>query len=158
MTLADLGNIGSLLGGAAGLFAVLAAIFVGSPGIREWRQKQASKRKRLDEKTREQQLTRRSQLQGWSQTGIHTYRVELVLDRAEAEQAIDQLTAGLPSEYVLLRVNHEGVDNSNRAESLRRFIETDGVLARPPTAGEREALEVGVASLAPADQDDWLNR
>ena len=40
----------------------------------------------------------------------------------------------------------EGGDghDASRAHSLRQIIEVEGYISRPPTAGEREALEAGL--------------
>jgi hypothetical protein len=46
---------------------------------------------------------------------------------------------------VVMRVS-EGGDghDANRAHALRQIIEAEGYISRPPTAGEREALEAGL--------------
>jgi hypothetical protein len=35
----------------------------------------------------------------------------------------------------------------NRAQEIRQLIETEGLMSRVPTAGEREALETGLNTL-----------
>jgi len=65
------------------------------------------------------------------------------------DRARDELTSGAPSDYVILRVaeSDEKYGNVNRAHSLRQLIETEGLVSRAPTAGEREALETGLDTM-----------
>ena len=51
------------------------------------------------------------------------------------------------SSPVVLRVSESSYDNSNRGLSLRQLIERQGVISRPPTTGEREALETGLDTM-----------
>lgn len=69
-------------------------------------------------------------------------------DKAELAQAARELGTVGPTGYVVLRVSGgtQG-GNANRAESLRQLIEREGYLARPPAAGEYEALERGIKAL-----------
>jgi len=65
-------------------------------------------------------------------------------------EARDQLVGGnVPCDYVILRVaeSTEKYGNANRAHDLRQLIETERCVSRVPTAGEREALEVGLGVL-----------
>ena len=75
------------------------------------------------------------------------YGVTLVTDPAELGQAVTELTSGRPTAYVILRVSENSYDNSNRGLSLRQLIERQGLISRPPTTGEREALETGLDTM-----------
>jgi len=94
-------------------------------------------------------LDRRRSLQGWSRGGLATYAVTLVTSAAEMDRARDELVSGAPSDYVVLRVaeSDEKYGNVNRAHSLRQLIETEGLVSRAPTVGEREALETGLDTM-----------
>src|SRR5216683_3347056 len=152
------GNIGSFLGGlAAVIAAVFAAIGIvkyGPAWLRESRARQraqtdeASARANLARQQAEQiTLERRRALHGWSQHGIDDFTVALVTSAEEMTQARDELTTGDVSDYVILRVSGREHGNANRAQRLRQVIEGEGMIARPPTAGEREALEAGLKAL-----------
>lgn len=154
------GNIGSA---AAGLAALIAAVFAvygvvryGPPWLRDSRARQqaqaaaAREQEALAHEQAEQiRLDRRRYLHGWSGHGIDTFGVALVTSAEEMASARDELTAGGPSDYVILRVaeSDEKHGNVNRARSLRQIIETSGYISRPPTAGEREALEAGLGAM-----------
>jgi hypothetical protein len=86
-------------------------------------------------------------LNGWSQNGVETYRVELVTSPDELTQARDELAGGAPTDYVVLRVNENPFGNVNRAYNLRQMIERRMYLARPPEQGEYEALARGRQAL-----------
>lgn len=51
---------------------------------------------------------------------------------------------------MVLRVD-EGEGSANRGRSLRRPVERQRFLCRPPTAAEREALEAGFGALGVRD-------
>jgi hypothetical protein len=150
------GNIGSAAGGLAGLltvvFAVYSAVRYGPAWLREARARQqaqtdaAREQASLARQENEQiALDRRRALHGWSAHGIADFRVELVTSAEEMAQARDELLGGGPTGYVILRV--AGSQSGNRGIRLRQLIESEGMLARVPTAGEREALEAGRAAL-----------
>ena len=94
------------------------------------------------------QLERRRHLSGWSGHGIDTFGVTAVTAKDELGRACAELAAGQPSAYVTMRVS-EGGDghDADRARSLRQIIEAEGYISRPPTAGEREALETGLDAM-----------
>jgi len=130
----------------AGLAALLVAV-VTLPqipgGVKDWRDRQRAQARLADEQREQIELERRVRLHGWSRHGIDTFGVTLVTDPAEAEQAVAEL--GGYSDYVILRVGEaERGGNGNRANSIRQIIEHEGFISRPPTAGEREALEAGI--------------
>jgi len=54
-----------------------------------------------------------------------------------------------PAERLVVMRVSEGGDghDANRAHSLRQIIEAEGYISRPPTAGEREALEKGLDAM-----------
>lgn len=64
------------------------------------------------------------------------------MDRAKAE-----LTGGGPTGYVVLRVDEGESTSPNRGNDLRILIDEQRYLCRPPTVGEREALEEGLKRL-----------
>jgi len=156
------GNIGSA---AAGLAALIAAVFAVSyalikrqgpawlQAVRERESAQADVAREQAGLAREQaeqiRLDRRRSLQGWSRGGLATYAVALVTSAAEMDRARDELTSGGPSDYVIMRVagSDEKYGNVNRAHSLRQLIETEGLVSRAPTSGEREALETGLDAM-----------
>ncbi len=64
-------------------------------------------------------------------------------------EAREELTGGGPTGYVILRVaaSEEKSGNANRGPRLRQIIKSEGLVSRPPTTGEREALETGLDAL-----------
>jgi hypothetical protein len=46
---------------------------------------------------------------------VNVYRVELITERSEMEQAQEQLIVGTGSDYVILRVNEGPSGNEHRA-------------------------------------------
>ena len=51
--------------------------------------------------------------------------------------------------YVLLRISdREPGHDSSRAQSLWQIIKAEGSISRPPTPGEREALEAGLDAMS----------
>jgi hypothetical protein len=154
------GNIGSASAGIAALIATVAAVYgvirYGPAWLRDSRarqQAQAAAAREQENLAREQaeqiRLDRRRRLSGWSPGGVETYTVALVTPAEEMTQACDELTVGGPSDYVILRVaeSDEKYGNVNRAHSLRQLVETEGYISRPPSAGEREALETGLTAM-----------
>jgi hypothetical protein len=156
------GNIGSFL---AGLAALIATVFAVSYAIvkrqgpawlhavrdRENAQAEAAREQAAlaHEQTEQIRLDRRRSLEGWSRGGLATYTVALVTSATEMDQAREELASGAPSDYVILRVAESSVKygNVNRAQSLRQLIETESLVSRAPTAGEREALERGIEEM-----------
>jgi|HubBroStandDraft_6_1064221.scaffolds.fasta_scaffold158445_3 hypothetical protein len=67
------------------------------------------------------------------------------MDQSKAEL----LAGNVPSDYVTLKAagSPERYGNAEPARSLRQLTETGSCVARPPMAGEREALEAGVEVL-----------
>jgi hypothetical protein len=154
------GNIGSAAAGLAALIATVAAVYgvirYGPAWLsdsRERQQAQAAAAREQERLAREQaeqiRLDRRRHLSGWSVGGVETYTVALVASAEEMTRARDELAGGGPSDYVILRVaeSDEKYGNVNRAHSLRQLIETEGYLSRPPSAGEREAVETGLTAM-----------
>lgn len=150
------GNIGSMLAGLSTIIIAVAAL-VRSPGaLRDWRARQeaeadaARARAETDRAQAEAvRLDRRRTLLGWSRGGVETYTAALVTDQAETERAVAELAGGGPTPYVLLRVDEGESFSVNRGASLRRLIERQRLLCRPPTGAEREALGIRGCSLAP---------
>lgn len=127
------GNIGSA---AAGLAALIATVFAVSYAIVKrqgpaWLQAVRERESAQADAAREQaglaheqaeqiRLDRRRSLQGWSPGGLATYTVALVTSAAEMDRALDKLTNGAPSDYVILQVaeSDEKYGNVNRAEGV----------------------------------------
>jgi hypothetical protein len=147
---APLGNLGSFVSGVVALALGLVALVSGSAGLKDWRAKQRQQKALADEQTNDIRLARRRVLDGWTPGGVEVYGVALLTEPDEMGQAVKNLTAGGPSEYVLLRVA-EGGSNVNRAHSLRNLIKNSGYIARAPEKGEYEALEAGRRVLRQAD-------
>ena len=82
-------------------------------------------------------------MQGWMRGGNQVYGVQLVREPTELSQAVEELTAGGPSDYVFLRVSESQTGNANRAHNLRQLIESQGYLAEAPSTAEYEALQRG---------------
>lgn len=157
------GNLGSLLSGIA---VAIATVFAVTYAITKrqgpaWLQAVQDREHAQAEAAREQadlareqagqiRLDRRRRLHGWSAHGIHTFTVALVTNAAEMDQARQELAPGnTPSSYVILRVaeSSEKHGNVNRAHRLREIIQTEGLISRTPTPGEREALETGLDTM-----------
>jgi hypothetical protein len=152
------GNIGSAAAGLAALIATVAAVYgvirYGPAWLRDSRERQqaqAAAAREQEALAREQaeqiRLDRRRSLQGWSRGGVNTYTVALVTSADEMTRARDELVAGDPSDYAILRVDEGAASSPNRAHRLRQLVEDHGILSRAPTAGEREALEAGLGTL-----------
>jgi fermentation-respiration switch protein FrsA (DUF1100 family) len=154
------GNIGSAAAGLAALIATLAAVVgvirYGPAWLREGRARQQAQADAAREQAslaREQAsqigLERRRALNGWSSTGVDIFAVALVTAEQEMQQAVTELTGGGPTRYVICRLaeSDEPYGDVNRARRLRQIIDHDGLLSRPPTTGERDALETGLDTL-----------
>jgi hypothetical protein len=139
------GNIGSAAAGLATLIVALRLLWSAPDWYRTWKERQNAERDLAREQTKNIELERRRELYGWSDQ-VETYGVTLVTDVKELAKAADELAAGHGSDYVVLRVSESSYDNMNRANSLRQLIE-QGLISRPPTQGEREAVEKGLAEL-----------
>ncbi len=87
-------------------------------------------------------MERRRYLQGWSSHGVDTHAVTLVTDEEELAEAARQLSGGAMTAYVVVKA-----ENDNAGSSLRRMIGSGGYVSRPPSAGEREALEKGLEAM-----------
>ena len=144
------GNIGSMLAGLSTIIIAVAAL-IRSPGVlRDWRARQdaeadaARARAEADRAQAEAvALDRRRTLLGWSPHGVETYTVALVTGTEEMERAVAELTGSGPTSYVILRVDEGEYSSVNRGNDLRRLIDEQHFLCRPPTVAEREALEKG---------------
>lgn len=140
------GNIGAMLGGLAALLIALLTMPQIPGGTKDWRQRQREQGNLAIEQRKQIELERRAHLQGWSARGVNTYGVTLVTEPEELQRAAIEL--GSYSDYVILRVSEqESGANGNRAQSLRQIIEQQGYLARPPDAGETEALRAGLDAM-----------
>jgi len=148
------GNIGSMLAGLSTILIAVAALIRGPAVIRSWLDGKAAdaegvaraRAAALRGEAEERRLERRRTLLGWSPGGVETYTVALVTDPAEMDRAKAELTGGSPTGYAVLRVD-ESTGSFNRGLSLRTLIEEQHFLGRPPTVGEREALEKGFEAL-----------
>jgi hypothetical protein len=141
------GNIGSAAAGLATLIVTLRLLWSAPDWYRTWKERQNAERDLAVEQTKAIELERRRGLYGWSDN-IETYRVALVTDAHELDQAAQELARGGVSDYVVMRVaeSDQPYGNVNRADSLRQLV-GQGLISRPPSAGEREALEKGLAGL-----------
>jgi hypothetical protein len=144
------GNIGSMLACLSTIVIAVGALIRGPAVVRAWLDRQAAdaeearaQAEALREEADNRSLERRRTLPGWSPHGVETYRVALVTDLAEMDCAKAELTGGGPTGYLVLRVD-EGEGSPNRGRSLRRLVEEQRYLCRPPTGAEREALEKGI--------------
>jgi hypothetical protein len=100
------------------------------------------------EQAEAERLARRARLSGWSSNGVGSFSAELVKDPAEIDRARDELSSGHPTAYVVLRVTSQYEShNTEGGSGLRRLIETEGHVARCPTAGEKEALKLGLEAM-----------
>jgi hypothetical protein len=141
------GNIGSFLAGLSTVVIAVAALVRSPAALRDWQARQRAQAEAAREEAETIRLERQRHLSGWSPHGIDTFGVTLVTDDDEREQAARSLAGGHPSPYIVLRVSEGGSGDLNRAWSLRQIIEHEGCISRPPTAGEREALERGLGEL-----------
>jgi hypothetical protein len=139
------GNIGSVLGGLAALVVALVTLPQIPGGVSDWRKRQREQTALAADEREQLALERRARLRGWSGHGIDTFGVTLVTEPEEINGALAQI--GGVSDYVILRVSESEYGNANRANSLRQIIEHEGYISRPPTPGEREALEAGLDSM-----------
>jgi hypothetical protein len=144
------GNIGSALAGLSTLVIAAAALIRGPAALRDWSARQRAQAEAAREEAEGIRLERRRHLSGWSGNGVDTYGVALVTEAGELAAALGELTgrdAGR-SGYVVVRLaeGQQGHD-ADRAQDLRRLIETEGYISRPPTIGEREALEIGLDAM-----------
>jgi hypothetical protein len=141
------GNIGSAIAGASALAIAIGALIRSPAALRDWRERQRAQAEAAREQAETARLERRRGLSGWSNAGVETYGVTLVTEADELGQAVTELTSGQPTAYVILRVSESSYDNSNRGNSLRQLIQHEGLISRPPTVGEREAVERGLDAI-----------
>lgn len=144
------GNIGSAIAGASALIIALAALIRSPAALRAWSDRQRAQAEAAREEAATIRADRRRGLEGWSARGLNTYPVDLVRTGTEFDQARTDFAEGFPTPYVMLRVtgSTEG-GSANLALTLRQTIERDGFISRAPTAGEVEALEMGLAAMRP---------
>jgi hypothetical protein len=142
------GNIGSAAAGLATLIVTVRLLWSAPDWYRTWKERQNAERDLAREQTGAIQLERRRHLSGWSGHGVDTFGAALVTADDELGQACAELASGRPSAYVVMRVS-EGGDGHDvgRAHSLRQIIQAGGYISRPPTTGEREALETGLDAM-----------
>jgi hypothetical protein len=132
-----LGNLGDFAGGLAACVLLIIAIITGPSAWRDWRGVQQAKKKLLDEQANQIRLDRERHHFGW-RNGMHAvYGVSNVTNREEMTRAVEELAAGGPCMYAIIRVD----ESVNRANSLRHLIDNSGYIAQPPTDVEYEALE-----------------
>ncbi len=141
------GNIGSAVAGLSALVVAAAALIRGPAALSAWMAKQRAQEAAAREEEQTARLDRRRHLNGWSGHGLDTFGVALVTTDDELKQAVGELASGEPTSYVVLRVAEGEYTSENRARSLRQLIEIEGSISRPPTTGEREALEAGLDAL-----------
>ena len=161
------GNIGSAVAGLAALlaaiFAVYGVIMYGPAWLRDSRARQKAQAAAADAQAdlaREQasqiRLERRRAVHGWSPGGWDTFSVALVTSAHEMDVARAQLTGAGGSTYVILEVTPRDDDLTldglpgaavGHAGRLRKIIESDCLISRAPTRGEREAIEAGCDAL-----------
>jgi hypothetical protein len=142
------GNIGSAAAGLATLIVTVRLLWSAPDWYRTWKDRQNAERDLAREQTGAIQLERRRHLSGWSGHGVDTFGVTAVTAEDELGRACAELAADQRSAYVVMRVS-EGGDghDADRARSLQQIIEAGGYISRPPTAGEREALETGLDAM-----------
>ncbi len=156
------GNIGSA---AAGLAALTAAVFAVSyaiikrqgpawlEAVRDREQAQAEAAREQAALAREQaeeiRLERHRHLSGWSGHGVATFGVAAVTGPEEVARACEQLLSGdINNPFVILRLAEGGEGHdATRVLDLQRLVEAEGYISRPPTLGEREALERGLDAM-----------
>lgn len=136
------GNIGSFLAGLSTVAIAIAALLRGPAALRDWQARQRALAEAAHKEAETTRLDRRRRLSGWSSTGVETYGVTLVTEDDELTRAASELASGRPTDYVTLRVS-----DSDRGNSLRQLIGHQGLISRPPTTGEREALESGLDAM-----------
>jgi hypothetical protein len=143
MSLQDLGSLGDFASGVGTIVLTGAALWGGGAALQDVRARLKQQRELSAEQREQIRLDRRRVLNGWSRGGTHVYGVQLVSQPEELNNAVKELVAGEPSDYVVIRVNETAFGNANRAYSLRQLVESTGFLAEAPSAGEYEALEAG---------------
>ncbi|HCT75319.1 MAG TPA: hypothetical protein DGG94_04290 [Micromonosporaceae bacterium] len=132
----DFGNLGDGIGGFATAVLAVFAFMGAKSALHDWRERQQAERRRADEQALQIRLDRERHYFGWKH-GMHAvYGVSNVTDPEEMSRAVEQLAAGGPCEYAIIRVEQ----SVNRAYSLRQWIDNDGYLAQPPTDVEYEVL------------------
>lgn len=142
----DFGNLGDGVGGFATAVLAVFAFMGGKSALNDWRERQQAERRRADEQALQIRLDRERHHYGWRK-GMHSvYGVSNVTDPDEMARAVKELTAGVPCEYAIIRVEQ----SVNRANSLRQWIDNDGHLAYPPTDAEYEVL---AATRSPAQYE-----
>lgn len=141
------GNIGSAAAGLSTLLVAARLLWSAPDWYRTWKERQQAERDLAREQAEQIQLDRHRHVHGWSGHGIDTFGVELVTSAEELAQAAEELAVGLPSDYVVFRVAETEHGNANRAASLRHIVDSEGYISRPPTAAEREAVEIGLGAM-----------
>jgi hypothetical protein len=154
------GNIGSAVAGLAALiaasFAVIGTWKYGPAWLSDSRARQQAQTVEAEanaslarEQEKQIRLERRRTLHGWSAMSVNTYAVTLVTSAEEMTRARDELLSGRPTGYAIVRVGkNDGTPGAdNQGLYLRQLVESEGFIARPPTPGEREALERGLEVL-----------
>lgn len=150
LTLSGWSSLGGAVGGIATAFLAVLAYIGGKAGLDDFRAKQRAQTDLANEQAYNMRLDRQRQLHGWTMGMVNVYEVELVTDRSEMERARDELLAKRGSEYAILRVK----DSAHLAYQVRELIK-HGYIARPPSSGERDALERWVASQHPGGR--WID-
>ena len=153
-TVEILGAIGGILAGVAAILGAVAVILWGPSLFKELGANFARQRAMAAEQEKMARIDRHRILHGWKHRGLNVYRVELVTEPDEMQRAVTELAAGEPSTYVMLRLAEPGT-NYNRAASLRDLIEVEGYVTRPPTDGEREAIDLAAQQLIAADEAEY---
>jgi hypothetical protein len=141
------GNIGSFIAGLSALAIAIGALIRSPAALRDWRERQQAQAEAAREEAKAIRLNRRRSLSGWNANGVETYRITLITEPDELGQAVTELTSGQPTAYAVLRVSESNFDNSNRGHNLRQLIRHQGLISRPPSTGELEALETGLDTM-----------
>jgi hypothetical protein len=148
VSLADLGNLGEVVGGLSTFVLLVIALITAPSAWSDWRARQRAERGLAEARTREFRLDQERTLRGWMPNGVQVYGVALVTEPAQIEQAVAELTVGGPSAYVLLRVNESADGNEGRAYHHRQLVEADVYVAKAPSKAEYAALLRGRAAPA----------
>jgi hypothetical protein len=137
------------------LAAVYGVIRYGPAWLRDSRERQqaqAAAAREQEALAREQaeqiRLDRYRLLHSWSAHGIDAFGVALVTSGDEMTRAQDELLASGPCDYVIPRGSRESREvREHQPGSLAQADHQGGLRLPAPEAGEREALEEGLAKL-----------
>jgi hypothetical protein len=143
------GNIGSFLAGLSTVVIAVAALRQGPAAVRAWIDVKRAQAEKEREEVETIRLERHRYLSGWSGSGVDTFAVAAVTEPDEVASACDKILSGdITCPYVILRLAEGGEGHdASRALDLLRLVQREGHLSRPPTIGEREAVERGLDAM-----------